>query len=51
MVFQSKYSKELTASIMGFLTKLVAHDYHFAVLILDAIDLRKFIEVNLISND
>jgi hypothetical protein len=51
MVYLSKYNKELTASIMGFLTKLVAHDYHFAALVLDAIDLRKFIEVNLISND
>lgn len=51
MVYQAKYKKELTSSIMEFLTKLVAHDYHFASLVLDAIDLRKFIEVNLLSND
>jgi hypothetical protein len=51
MVFDSKYNRELTASIMKFLTKLVAHDYHFAALILEAIDLRKFLEVNLLTND
>lgn len=51
MVFDSKCNRELTASITKFLTKLVAHDYHFAALILDAIDLRKFIEVNLLTNN
>lgn len=51
MVMDPKYTKELRASIMEFLTKLVSHDYHFAQLLLDTIDLRKFIEVNLLSND
>lgn len=51
MVFDSKHSRELTASIMKFLTKLVAHDYHFAALILGTLDLRKFLEVNLLTED
>lgn len=51
MIFSPKYSKTLTARIMGFLTKLVKHDYKFASLILSSIDLKKFIEVNLDTND
>jgi hypothetical protein len=51
MVFDGKYDKVLTAYIMGFLTKLVKHDYQFAALILETIDLRKFIKVNLYTND
>lgn len=51
MVFDGTRSRVLTASIMEFLTKLVAHDYHFAALILEAVDLRKFIEVNFLTND
>lgn len=51
MVFDSKYDKALTAYIMEFLTKLVKNDFQFAGLILDTVDLRKFIEVNLLTND
>lgn len=40
MVMDAKYTKGLRASIMEFLTKLVSHDYHFAQLLLDTIDLR-----------
>jgi hypothetical protein len=51
MIFNPKYSKALTARIMGFLTKLVKHDYKFAGLILSSIELKKFIAVNLDTND
>jgi len=51
MVFDGKFEKGLTAYIMEFLTKLVKHDFEFAALILETLDLRKFVEVNLYSND
>ena len=51
MTFESKYDKALISYIMQFLTKLVKNDYQFAGLILDTIDLRKFITVNLLAND
>lgn len=51
MVFDSKYDRALTAYIMGFLTKLIKHDYEFAGLILETVDLRKFIKVNFYTND
>jgi hypothetical protein len=51
MTFDPKYEKVLTARIMGFLTKLIKHDYKFAGLILGTIELGKFISVNLDTND
>jgi hypothetical protein len=51
MVFDRKRDRALTAYVMGFLTKLVKHDYDFAALILATLDLRQFIEVNLFTND
>jgi len=51
MIYDGKYGRGLTAYIMGFLTKLVKHDYQFAALVLGALDLRRFIEVNLYTND
>jgi hypothetical protein len=51
MIFDSKYDRALTAYIMSFLTKLIQNDYQFAALILETIDLRSFITVNLLTND
>ena len=51
MIFDSKYDKALISYIMQFLTKLIKNDYQFAGLILETIDLRKFITVNLLTND
>jgi hypothetical protein len=51
MVFNSKYERSLQVHIMAFLSKLVKHDYQFASLILDTIDLRKFIDVNIYIHD
>jgi hypothetical protein len=51
MIFDSKYDRALTSYIMQFLTKLIQNDYQFAGLILETIDLRKFITVNLLTND
>ena len=51
MIFESKYDKALISYIMQFLTKLIKNDYQFAGLILETIDLRKFITVNLLAND
>lgn len=51
MVFDGKYDKALTSYIMEFLTKLIRNDYQFAALILDTLDLRQFITVNLLTND
>jgi len=51
MVFNAKYDRALTAYIMEFLTKLIKHDYQFASLILGTLDLRRFITVNLLTND
>jgi hypothetical protein len=51
MVFDAKYDRALTSYIMEFLTKLIKHDYQFASLILGTLDLRRFITVNLLTND
>jgi len=51
MIFDSKYDRALTSYIMQFLTKLIHEDYQFAGLILETIDLRRFITVNLLTND
>jgi hypothetical protein len=51
MTFESKYDRALTSYIMQFLTQLIKKDYQFAGLILNTIDLRKFIVVNLLTND
>lgn len=51
MVFDSRYDRALTSYIMQFLTRLVKNNYQFAALILDTIDLRKFITQNILTND
>jgi hypothetical protein len=51
MIFDAKYEKSLTSYIMQFLTKLIKSDYQFASLILDTIDLRSFINMNLLTKD
>lgn len=51
MVLDSKVDRALTSQIMQFLTKLVRNDSRFASLILDTIDLRQFIHVNLLTDE
>ena len=49
MIFESKYDKALILYIIKFLTKLIKSNYQFAGLILDSIDLRRFITINLLA--
>lgn len=51
MVLDGKVDRILTSQIMQFLTKLVRNDSRFASLILDTIDLRQFIHVNLLTDE
>lgn len=51
MVSDSRYDRALTSYIMQFLTRLVKNNHQFAALILDTIDLRKFITQNMLTNE
>jgi hypothetical protein len=51
MVFDARYDRALNSYIMQFLTRLIKNNFQFAALVLETIDLRKFISLNMLTND
>jgi hypothetical protein len=51
VLLQPNRSKTLTAAIMQYMAKVVQFDRRFVSLIVDELDLRKFMDVNIIINN
>lgn len=51
VLVQPQRNKTLTAAVMQYLSKVVQFDSRFVKLIMDALDLRKFIDINVVINN